>query len=804
MCEMPKVWNIFRVNEPQDEFVKRQLRLLYEIQRGLFLAVVTVLLAALVFRSPLVFYAMLVGLMMLGASLWFSRLGRPQVASMILLIAFILVITWLLWTGNGIHDIAVIAYPIVLIIASLILDRRPYWAIAALIILSSVVIILVELIGLHVTPASALTDLSDLIIMPVILTLVAWSMRMTSAHLMVSLERSRQLAVQQAALLEQTQRRAELLATLNRVGLTLTADLTLNEVLQALYRTICEVVPTDSFYVALYDKVSGIISFPIFYTPRGLIEAGVSHIDVNPGLSGEVIRLGRTLYLPDIEQPEVAQGHMIIHADPSPTRTYLGIPLIVKEQVIGLMSVQSEQPNAYNADQISLLETIASQAAVAVERARLYSKLQEELDERARAEAELRQREAILEIATSAAQAFLLAPDWRSRIRLILERLGQETHSSHAYLFENHPGGDGQVLSSMRFEWSAPGVRPDLENPAYQNVPLIDDESERWLDAMQSGKPVYATISSAAPDEAQHMRNQGILSYLNVPILVGTTFWGYIGFDDVHHERLWAQAEIDALELVASILSGAIQRQRIEHALRQLNTELEQRVQERTAELESFAYSVAHDLRAPLRGIDGYSKLLLDEYAHQLDDEGRQYLDNVRSSAQWMGQLIEDLLRLSRVTRVEMRQSAVDLSRMAEDILKELARLHDGREVETMVQPDMVAWCDAGLLRLALENLLGNAWKFTGRNPHARIEVGSLLQDERTVFFVRDNGVGFDMKYASKLFGPFQRLHAPSEFEGTGIGLATVRRIIQRHNGEVWAEGAVNRGATFYFTLPRP
>ena len=385
----------------------------------------------------------------------------------------------------------------------------------------------------------------------------------------------------------------------------------------------------------------------------------------------------------------------------------------------------------------------------------------------------------------------------------ILERLGQETRSSHAYLFENHPGSNGQLLTSMRFEWTAPLAESDLKDPAYQNVPLIDDEAERWLDAMQSGKPAYGTMASAIPEEAAHMRKQGIQSYLNVPILVGTTFWGYIGFDDVNHERTWVEAEVDALRLVASILSGAIQRRRTEQALRQLNVELEQRVQERTAELESFAYSVAHDLRAPLRGIDGYSKLFLDEYADKLDGESRFYIDNVRTSAQWMGQLIEDLLRLSRVTRVEMHQSEVDISQMALDVLKGLSHQYPDRQVEVIVQPGLIAWCDAGLLRLALENLLGNAWKFTGRTENARIEVGSLIQDDQTVFFISDNGVGFDMKYAGKLFGAFQRLHSPGEFEGTGIGLATVRRIIQRHSGDVWTEGAVNRGATFYFTLPR-
>jgi signal transduction histidine kinase len=799
---MSAFWNYFQPIGLNGDALNHRLRLLFDIQRGLLLALIIVLAVALFFGLTITIVAMLFGFATLLGSMWFTRLGRLHEASMILLTSFILMISWLLWEGNGIHDIAVIAYPVVFIIASLVLNQRQYLVIVVLTVLSSMFIVLAELTGLNVTAGNSLTSFSDLLIVPVILALVAWPMRMTADHLVRNLDRSRQLAIQQASLLEQTSRRAELLATLNRVSLTLTTDMELNEVLQALYRSIIEVVPTDSFYVALYDPGSGLITFPVFYTPRGLIQAGTSNMNTDPGLSGEVIQLGRTLYLPDIEAPGVVEEHMVIAADPSPTRTYLGIPLIVKEQVIGLMSVQSEQPAAYNADQISLLETIASQAAIAVEKARLYSELQDELAERARAEIALRQREAILEIATSAAQGFLAVPDWRSRIPDILERLGQETNSSHAYLFENHPGPNGEILTSMRFEWTAPEAAPDLDDPAYQNVPLIEDDAERWLDAMQSGKPAYGTLSSATPEEAAHLRSQGIQSYLSMPILVGTAFWGYIGFDDILRERIWVEAEVDALKLVSSILSGAIQRQRTEQAMRQLNTELEQRVQERTAELESFAYSVAHDLRAPLRGIDGYSKLLRDDYSNKLDEDGRFYIDSVRNSAQWMGQLIEDLLRLSRVTRVEMHQNEVDVSQMAADILKELARQSPERQVDVLVQPGLLAWCDAGLLRLALENLLWNAWKFTSRNPQARIEVGSLEQDDQKVFYIRDNGVGFDMKYASKLYGAFQRLHSPGEFEGTGIGLATVRRIIQRHNGETWAEGAVNRGATFFFTLP--
>jgi two-component system, NtrC family, sensor kinase len=217
-------------------------------------------------------------------------------------------------------------------------------------------------------------------------------------------------------------------------------------------------------------------------------------------------------------------------------------------------------------------------------------------------------------------------------------------------------------------------------------------------------------------------------------------------------------------------------------------------------ELESFSYSVAHDLRAPLRSIDGFGLILLEDYADKLDDAGKQYLNYVRESAQQMARLIDDLLALSRVTRGEFRRAPTDLSAIVRSVADRLAQSTPGRQVELVVADGLLADGDDGLLTIAFENLLGNAWKFTGTRPQARIEVG-ITGDERHAFFVRDNGAGFDMAYATKLFGVFQRLHSETEFEGTGIGLATVQRIVRRHGGRIWAEGAVGHGATFFFTL---
>jgi len=217
------------------------------------------------------------------------------------------------------------------------------------------------------------------------------------------------------------------------------------------------------------------------------------------------------------------------------------------------------------------------------------------------------------------------------------------------------------------------------------------------------------------------------------------------------------------------------------------------------AELEQFAYSVAHDLRAPLRGISGFSQVLLEDYAAGLDEKGRDYLRRVVIAGQRMGRLIDGLLELSRVTRAEIRYETVDLSGLVEGIAEELKQSDPERRVEFVIEKGLVAEGDRRLLRVALDNLLSNAWKFTEKR--ARIEFGVAKYEGAPAYFVRDNGVGFDMAYADKLFGVFQRLHGPDEFEGTGIGLAMAARIVQRHGERMWAEGKVGRGATIYFTL---
>jgi PAS domain S-box-containing protein len=253
------------------------------------------------------------------------------------------------------------------------------------------------------------------------------------------------------------------------------------------------------------------------------------------------------------------------------------------------------------------------------------------------------------------------------------------------------------------------------------------------------------------------------------------------------------------------------ERKQAEQELKLHRERLEELVADRTAqldvsnkELEAFCYTVSHDLRSPLRSVNGFSHMLMEDYAQSLDGNAMEYLQHIRDSAQRMDRLIDDLLNLARVSRSELKQETVNLTDIAHEVVEELKHGYSGRKMETIIEGDLIVQGDAGLLRVVLENLLDNAWKFTSQTTDSKVEFGSFNKDGKVVYYVRDNGAGFSMDSVGKLFDAFQRLHASNDFPGTGIGLASVQRIIQRHGGEVWAEGEVGTGATFYFTIPNP
>jgi len=272
------------------------------------------------------------------------------------------------------------------------------------------------------------------------------------------------------------------------------------------------------------------------------------------------------------------------------------------------------------------------------------------------------------------------------------------------------------------------------------------------------------------------------------------------------HAAITAVAKQDSAGAIYfdGIVEDISARKESEERIKRLNDSLRERAAEletSNRELEAFSYSVSHDLRAPLRAMDGFSRILLDQYADRLDEKGVDRLNRVRAAAQQMSMLIDDLLNLSRVSRSELHREVVDLSALAGEVLEGLRQSAPERTMQCAVQPGLSVRGDARLLRVVLENLLGNAWKFTGGRAAARIDVGSRPEGKDLSYFVRDNGAGFDMTYADKLFGAFQRLHDANEFPGTGIGLATVQRVIHKHGGRIWAQSAVGHGATFYFTL---
>lgn len=348
------------------------------------------------------------------------------------------------------------------------------------------------------------------------------------------------------------------------------------------------------------------------------------------------------------------------------------------------------------------------------------------------------------------------------------------------------------------------------------SIVLVNAQTERLFGHPRAGligQPVEILIPARYREQHVRHRNRyfehpGVRSMGSGLELNGLHAQG----DEFPIEVSLSPLETDAGMLISSAIRDVTERKEVERAreeavvhARELASHLDLRARELSAvngELEAFSYSVSHDLRAPLRALDGFSQALLSDYQDQpLDDRGRDYLTRIRRASQRMGRLIDDLLDLSRISRTRMRSERVDLSALARAILAELAAGAPEREVEMVIGDGLLVEGDPSLIEIMLRNLLGNAWKFTAAKSRTRIEVGTTELEGDRVYYVRDDGAGFDMAYAGKLFGAFQRLHTEREFEGTGIGLATVKRIVTRHGGRIWADGAVGQGAAFYFTL---
>jgi len=424
----------------------------------------------------------------------------------------------------------------------------------------------------------------------------------------------------------------------------------------------------------------------------------------------------------------------------------ISLPLISGEDVLGALNIYASEVDAFNAEETSLLMELANDLAYGVVTLRTRG-------EHRKAENAAMYLGSILE--DSLNEIYIFDAETLKFIQV------------------NRGGRDniGYSMDELR------GITPVDLKPEMSRADFM-----KYLEPLRSGAKERVQFKTS------HRRKDGSTYPVDVYLQLST---------------------FESMPVFVGIILDITERVKAEQEVRRLNESLERQVAERTSELsavnkelEAFAYSVSHDLRAPLRGIDGFSQALSEDYSDKLDDDAQNYLVRIRSATRHMGELINDMLSLSRVTRSELRRETVDLTTLVDKVVASLRKSMPERSVEVVVEQGLVAeGVDSHLVRVVLENLIGNAWKFTGKKDNAKIEFGRKIIDDERVYYVKDNGAGFDMEYAGKLFGAFQRLHSIDEFDGTGIGLATVQRIVHRHGGRIWASAEPGLGAVFYFTL---
>jgi GAF domain-containing protein len=345
----------------------------------------------------------------------------------------------------------------------------------------------------------------------------------------------------------------------------------------------------------------------------------------------------------------------IIGNNDTTRHTFLGIPLVSNDRIFGILSVQSQNVDAYTTDQIQLMENLAVQVAVAIDKARLLDELQQELAERKRVEEDLHQREAILEAVTFAAEQFLKTPDWRANINVVLERLGMTIHATHVYLFENQKLESRELINTMLFEWTAPGYPSDMGDSKYTNALLKNIDFENWYKVLSRGFPHIGDAKHLTPEDMEFLLKRGMKAKLEVPIFLDEKWWGTIGFDDMANEREWTSAEIDALKVAANVLGAAIQRQIAHTALQNelsQRTKLIEELEAKNSELEQFTYTVSHDLKSPLVTINGFLGYLEQDALSGNTDRLKHDMQRIQEAVARMQRLLGELLELSRIGRL--------------------------------------------------------------------------------------------------------------------------------------------------------
>ncbi len=538
--------------------------------------------------------------------------------------------------------------------------------------------------------------------------------------------------------------------------------------LTTIARSVSEVLHGTCIVMLIGEDGETITPVAIQDPDRSVMEAFATMLKRPRGTSNPMVAAvassGKTLFMPVVDLAELqarVPADTLAFMQTIQLRGMIVVPLRVRGEMLGVLAVMRHRVELPPFDELDLelTEHLANHAALALANARMFSRLQ--VEHVARADAEqalehLRRTEARALEATSfldaivenvPAMVFVKEADRLSFVRF--NRAGEELLGvSREELMGK---SDYDFFDASEADFFVAKDRETLTNKALVDIPeepIQTRGGRRWL----------------------HTKKVPIVDAAGVPrFLLG-----------ISHDITDRKRDMAALQTAKDAAEAA------------------------NHELEAFSYSVAHDLRAPLRAIDGFSQALLEDFAPKLGDVGKRYLERVRGATQRMATLIDDLLHLSRVTRAELHSTAVDLAAIARASIGVLQRAEPDRTVDVVIADGIAASGDPKLLAIAFDNLLGNAWKFTSKRERARIEVGTKLEAGRPVYFVKDDGAGFDMKYADKLFGVFQRLHSEHEFPGTGIGLATVQRIVHRHGGRCWADSEVGQGATFYFTLSEP
>jgi PAS domain S-box-containing protein len=643
-------------------------------------------------------------------------------------------------------------------------------------------------VGLTMRPLSSSTDEADRLVMMVDITerrRVEATLRETRNELEARVEeRTEELRRTNDRLERRTQR----LKALRDIDQAILAAESPEEIATATLRRTHEIMPFHRASVSVIEWDQDRARVLATRQEGKFLDSGTT-IPLDTFYLTDAMRAGETEMIPDLAD-ESPSGTAAKIRDLG-IRSVLSVPMMVEDDLIGLLQIGRTRPEAFEQDDRRAGEELADHLAVALRQARLREQVEarttelEQANERRALQAHrLRTLRDIDQAILAAESPEEIAAEAIRRVRDILP------YNSATVTVIDWDADAAHVLAAQDNVLDSPTTLPLDEVYLSDNLRAGDTE----VISDEAYEPV--------PEAKERLRTMGLRSILCVPMVVEDEVIGVLhvgrsqpdAFTDEDWQIGRELADHMAVALRQSQLLEEVQRRR---------EQLEERVQERTEELESFTYSVSHDLRTPLRAIDGYTRILREEHADQLDDEGRRLLSVIYDSAQTMGDLIDDLLTLSRLGRREMHAVPVDMEALAQEAYDELARAHPDADAAFEVGSLPQAVGDRSMIRHVLTNLLSNALKFTQDEASPRIEVRATEHDGTPVYVVRDNGVGFDEAEADELFGVFQRGHEADAFEGTGVGLAVVERIVRRHDGEVWAEGEAGEGASFFFTLPR-